>query len=156
MSQKLNIVKEDDSDQQPWYANGLRFECTGCGKCCTGAPGYVWVNEQEIASMAAHLNLTIKEFSNRYLRNVHGRLSLKEHSKTFDCVFLQGKQCQIYQHRPTQCRTFPWWPINLKTEKAWQEAAEYCEGIQPHAPLVELSHIDEQRKIQEEETNAHS
>ena len=36
-----------DTPRQPsdaWYAEeGLAFECTGCGDCCTGAPGYVWV-----------------------------------------------------------------------------------------------------------------
>ena len=45
----------DATAQQPWYAGGLRFTCTGCGDCCTGAPGYVWVNQQEIdALMAEH------------------------------------------------------------------------------------------------------
>ena len=29
---------------------GLRFECTQCGDCCTGAPGYVWVNKAEISA----------------------------------------------------------------------------------------------------------
>lgn len=152
MSEKLNILKETDEDQKPWYAKGLNFKCTGCGKCCTGAPGYVWVTDDEIAAMADHLNLTPKEFAKRYLRQVHGRLSLREHSKTFDCVFLNGKQCQIYMHRPIQCRTFPWWPLNLKSEEAWKEAAEYCEGIQADAPLVELDQIEEQRLIQEEIT----
>ena len=22
--------------QEPWYKDGLRFKCTGCGDCCTG------------------------------------------------------------------------------------------------------------------------
>ncbi|MFM1805538.1 MAG: hypothetical protein RL136_2417, partial [Planctomycetota bacterium] len=28
--------------QAPWYAEGLRFECTQCGNCCSGGPGAVW------------------------------------------------------------------------------------------------------------------
>ena len=31
--------------QQAWYSEGLRFECTQCGACCSGEPGYVWVDE---------------------------------------------------------------------------------------------------------------
>ena len=31
------------ADSPEWYRDGLRFECTRCGACCTGAPGYVWV-----------------------------------------------------------------------------------------------------------------
>ena len=27
---------------EPWYRDGLRFQCTQCGNCCTGDPGVVW------------------------------------------------------------------------------------------------------------------
>jgi hypothetical protein len=45
-------------DEHPWYKDGLRFTCTGCGDCCTGAPGYVWVNKEEIEALAAETNNT--------------------------------------------------------------------------------------------------
>lgn len=137
-------------DQSPWYNQGLRFECTGCGQCCTGAPGYTWVNKDEIQQIAQFLNLTVNEFSRQYLRRVKGRLSLLELPKTYDCIFLKDKKCQIYPVRPTQCKTYPWWPQNLKTEKEWQEAARFCEGIQPNAPVVSLETIEQQRIIQEQ------
>ncbi|MFI5343581.1 MAG: YkgJ family cysteine cluster protein [Chlamydiales bacterium] len=151
MKSKLKVIEES----KPWYADGLRFKCTECGQCCTGAPGYVWVNDQEIEQIASHLNLSIEEFAQRYLRRVRGRLSLLEHPKTFDCVFLKDKKCQIYSIRPTQCRTFPWWPRQLKSAKDWQEAAQYCEGIQSDAPLVPFEVIEQQRLIQENESNGH-
>lgn len=136
-------------DNSPWYADGLRFECTGCGQCCTGAPGYIWVSGEEIQQIAQFLNFSIEEFSERYLRRVKGRLSLLELPKTFDCIFLKDKKCQIYSVRPIQCRTFPWWPKNLKSEKEWRDAARFCEGIRAEAPLIPLETIEEQRKIQE-------
>jgi hypothetical protein len=34
--------------------------------------------------------------------------------------------------RPTQCRTFPWWPQHLVSDYDWQLAAADCEGI--HVP----------------------
>ncbi len=46
---------KDGMSQQPWYQDGLKFRCTGCGDCCTGAPGYVWVNKEEIAALAVYL-----------------------------------------------------------------------------------------------------
>ncbi|WP_068470114.1 YkgJ family cysteine cluster protein [Candidatus Protochlamydia phocaeensis] len=141
----LKVIQEDD----PWYRKGLSFKCTGCGQCCTGAPGYIWVSEQEIEQIAAFLQISLHEFSQRYLRRVKGKWSLLELPKTYDCVFLKDKKCQIYPVRPTQCRTYPWWPQNLKSEKDWQEAAKICEGICLDAPLVAFEAIEEQRAIQE-------
>jgi Fe-S-cluster containining protein len=135
-------------DHPHWYAKGLNFECTGCGQCCTGSPGYVWVDEQEILKIAEFLQLTVEEFSRCYLRRVQGGVSLIELPKTYDCIFLKDKKCQIYQVRPTQCRTFPWWPHHLKSENDWQEAARHCEGIHPEAPLVPIETIEQQREIQ--------
>lgn len=141
-------------DHSPWYAEGLHFECTGCGQCCTGSPGYIWVNEQEIESIATFLNLSIQEFSHLYLRRVKGRFSLLELPKTYDCIFLKDKKCQIYPVRPTQCRTFPWWPQNLKSKEEWEKVSRSCEGISPDAPLISARIIDQQRTIHENSTDA--
>ena len=40
---------------EPWFKDGLRFTCTGCGDCCSGAPGFVWVSEEDIERLANHL-----------------------------------------------------------------------------------------------------
>lgn len=146
MPERLKVVQEE----KPWYSEGLRFKCTGCGKCCTGAPGYVWVTEKEIEEIASYLNISIQEFGRKYLRRVGNRYSLTERSKTYDCVFLEnGTKCGIYPVRPTQCRTFPFWPDLLKSEKDWQSGASYCEGISQEAPLVEYDHIKEQLRKEE-------
>src|SRR5690606_15561824 len=44
-----------------WYRDGLRFECTQCGNCCTGMPGHVWVDEADIARIAEYLDKPIGE-----------------------------------------------------------------------------------------------
>lgn len=141
----LKVIQEET----PWYAEGLRFECTGCGQCCTGAPGYVWVDEEEIQKIADYLNLSVEEFSQRYLYRVKGRFSLIDLPKTYDCIFLKDKKCTIYSVRPMQCRTFPWWPRLLKSAEDWQEAALTCEGIHIAAPVVPCEIIEQQRAIQE-------
>ena len=48
--------------EKPWYHEGLRFECTGCGDCCTGAPGYVWLTEEEIRALAEAGGATPEQF----------------------------------------------------------------------------------------------
>ena len=130
------------SDREPWYKEGLHFQCTGCGKCCTGCPGYVWVTLDEICTIAAYLNISVDEFSRRYLRQRDGRYALVEmKSRNYDCIFLKDFKCLIYQVRPKQCRTFPWWKENLTSEESWKEAAQRCEGICDSAPLVSFEEI---------------
>lgn len=136
---------------KPWYKDGLRFACTQCGACCTGSPGYVWVSEEEIVEMATFLKITTAEFKRLYTRQVNGQLSLKEFPKSFDCIFLRGKQCTLYGSRPKQCRTFPFWPENVKSKESWEETAKRCEGINhEHAPVIPLSDINKQLKILDE------
>lgn len=126
----------------PWYKKGLRFKCTGCGGCCTGSPGYVWVSPSEAEAMAERLNIPLEEFLKKYTRRIGNRVTLKEHPKTYDCVFLKGKRCELYDVRPKQCRTFPWWSENLKSSDDWKETAARCEGIDhPDAPLISLEEI---------------
>lgn len=132
----------------PWYDKGLRFQCTGCGKCCTGSPGYVWINEHEIEEMASFLQISVQEFMKKYVRRVGSRYSLVELKPNYDCVFLKDRKCQVYGARPIQCRTYPWWPQNLNSEESWQETARTCEGISEESPLVSRDSIEEQQLIQ--------
>jgi Fe-S-cluster containining protein len=137
----------------PIYAEGLRFKCTECGKCCTGGPGAVWMTRTEIIRMAEYLELEMFEFARRYLRKIGGRFSLKESGPEYDCVFLEGKRCTVYPVRPVQCRTFPWWPNNISSPKGWAAAAAECEGISPDAPVVPREEIEKQLQIYREESN---
>jgi Fe-S-cluster containining protein len=130
-----------------WYKEGLRFKCTGCGQCCTGSPGYVWINAQEMEAMAQALNISLEAFTRKYTRKVGNRYSLREHPTTYDCVFLKGKKCDVYTARPKQCRTFPWWPEHMKSPAHWEQVKERCEGVDhPDAPLVSIGEIHTQLK----------
>ncbi|HUS48078.1 MAG TPA: YkgJ family cysteine cluster protein [Phycisphaerae bacterium] len=119
----------------PWYAAGLAFECVGCGNCCAGPhEGYVWVGQADIAAIAKHLGKSEPEMRDCYLRNVRGRYSLIEYQDTKDCVFLVpdgrgGRTCAIYQVRPLQCRTWPFWKSNLRSPDSWACAGRRCPGI---------------------------
>jgi uncharacterized protein len=144
MSHSLNVI----NDGEPWYADGLRFKCTECGQCCTGSPGYTWVSVKEVEEISEHLKIPIADFARKYLRIVDGKIALLEDPVNYDCIFLRDKKCSIYAIRPKQCRTFPWWPKNLKSKADWQEAARYCEGISMDAPVVAVGIIQEQLSIQ--------
>jgi len=134
--------------KKKWYAKGLQFECSGCGDCCTGSPGYVWVKEEEIAAIAAHLDSDIDTFEEHYVRKIGARKSLKELPQlNYDCVFLDEKRrCTVYEVRPEQCRTWPFWDSNLKTEKDWAYACQVCPGSGT-GKLHSIQAIETQRKV---------
>jgi Fe-S-cluster containining protein len=125
----------------PWYQNGLKFECTQCGNCCTGAPGYVWVNKAEIAALAEHKNMSVEEFEQQYVRDVGVRKSLVEYENG-DCVFFDNiaRNCTVYHHRPRQCKTWPFWQSNVATEAAWRDTCEVCPGS-GEGQLYSVEHI---------------
>jgi Fe-S-cluster containining protein len=118
----------------PWYIGGLHFECQGCGDCCSGPEeGFIWITKDEINMLAAHLQISSDELRKKYLRRVGLRFSIKENPQTKDCAFLSGqkgsKGCAVYNFRPMQCRTWPFWPSNLAGEYDWNTAAIRCPGI---------------------------
>ncbi len=120
--------------EKKWYYDGLAFSCKGCGRCCSGPDeGYVWVSSEEIQAIAEYLNLTPEAFKKQCLRRVGIRHSLLENELDKDCIFLTrtetGKGCRIYPVRPRQCRTWPFWSVNLQSEKTWQFAGQVCPGI---------------------------
>jgi Fe-S-cluster containining protein len=131
-------------NDQPWFKDGLRFTCTGCGDCCTGAAGYVWVNGAEIAALASQVGLDVETFESRYVRRIGIRKSLVEFSNG-DCVFFdnQSRKCGVYEARPRQCKTWPFWDSNLRSPAAWKQTCEVCPGS-GQGQLVSLESIREQ------------
>jgi Fe-S-cluster containining protein len=135
-------------NESPWYRDGLRFTCTACGNCCTGAPGYVWVNKDEIAAMASRLGaLSLEEFEDMYVRKIGIRKSLREYPNG-DCVFFdsRSRKCMVYEARPRQCRTWPFWDSNLRTPAAWRQTCEICPGS-GHGRMYQLEEIEGQRSV---------
>ena len=79
--------------------------------------------------MASALEIPVRRFFHLFVRRVNGRWSLTERNGT-ECVFwLEGIGCRVYDSRPGQCRTFPFWQGNLKSAEAWRRTGDDCEGI---------------------------
>ncbi|MGP1345947.1 MAG: YkgJ family cysteine cluster protein [Phycisphaerales bacterium] len=124
-------------DGGEWYARGLRFECTQCGACCTGPPGFVGFTDGEARGLARALGVGLEEFLERFTQDTPEGRSLAEvrTEHGFDCVFLDrttvpGKGvCGVYAARPMQCRTFPWWPEHLASRRRWEALGRSCEGV---------------------------
>lgn len=132
--------------RQPFFKNGIQFECTGCGDCCRLGDGFVYPSEEDIQYLANHLGLSLSAFADKYLEVHKERFVLS--SKGDDCVFLKEDGCSVYEARPTQCRTYPFWPANMKSSYRWKMTVEDCEGIGQGRlyPADEIAHILKEQK----------
>jgi Fe-S-cluster containining protein len=107
-------------------------KCEECGgKCCTGESGYIWVTSLEADKIANFLNISVKEFYEKYLIKVDYRFSIKEKElskNNFACLFFDenSNKCMIYDVRPNQCKTFPFWEF-FRNNK--EEVKKECPGI---------------------------
>lgn len=127
-------MTEDLQAQAPFS-----FDCHRCGNCCRVGHGQVWVTEMDVQKMASRLQMPVEGFVTRIVRSVGGRLSLREEGDG-SCSLLQGSNaCTVYEERPAQCRSFPFWPQLMEEGRALELAAGYCQGIQryPDPGLVQ-------------------
>ena len=129
--------------KNPWYSDGLRFECTACGGCCGGFPGFVWLSPEEIATFAGHLRLPHEDFLADHCRRLGTRWTLRE-TENWNCVMLKDGKCRVYGIRPVQCRTFPFWDENLDSPRDWTNAAKSCPGM-GRGRLFEFAEIERLR-----------
>lgn len=131
---------------EPWYADGLRFNCTRCGNCCTGEAGFVWVNDEEIAAIAEFRNEPLEEVTGLYTRREGDRRSLRERANG-DCIFFDREAgCTVYPVRPRQCRTWPFWESNVLSPKSWGETAAACPGCN-QGELIPADEITRRVKV---------
>ncbi len=119
------------SKAAPFYEKGLRFQCQGSGNCCTshGEFGFVFLTIDDRRRFAKHLKTSTAVFTRKYCDLKDGVWHLKEDPKNPDCMFLKNKRCSVYEARPTQCRTWPFWP-EVMNPKSWtKEVASFCPGV---------------------------
>jgi uncharacterized protein len=116
---------------ESWFSKGVQFTCqSGCVRCCGGAPGDVFISDDELRAIADFLKMSVKEFDDSYVRHYSsGKMSLTER-RNGDCILLDGaKGCSVYSVRPQQCRDYPFWPEIMKSPFAWLKEAQRCPGI---------------------------
>ncbi len=111
-----------------FYRDGLRFACRGDGKCCVsrGRYGYVYLSFNDRRRLAGHFGMSLAAFTERHVIKKDGVYQLRYTGR--DCPFLSDGRCAVYEARPWQCRTWPFWPENMDSEVWEQEVLAYCPG----------------------------
>jgi Fe-S-cluster containining protein len=88
------------------------------------------VSDDEINALAGRLDLSNEEFRHRYTHRLrNGDVSLVE-KENYDCIFFDRKRgCTVYDDRPKQCRTWPFWSSVVFSNETWDDEAAECPGM---------------------------
>ncbi|QKF82464.1 YkgJ family cysteine cluster protein [Halarcobacter ebronensis] len=106
--------------------------CESCqGNCCIGESGNIWINKEEMINLSEYLKISLDEVMFSFLEKRGYKYSIKETKvaeNNYACVFfdLERRACSIYEVRPVQCRTFPFWDY-FKTKE--DEVKKECPAI---------------------------
>ncbi|MGE4583347.1 MAG: YkgJ family cysteine cluster protein [Sphaerochaeta sp.] len=116
-----------------FYEEGLQFACKeGCNYCCSCEPGFVFLSREDLERLVRFTALAEEKFINTYCRKVpmggFSMLSLLERDN-FDCIFLTKQGCSVYEARPRQCRTYPFWRNVMESKESWEQEKQACPGI---------------------------
>jgi len=89
------------------------------------------MSPDEVQQASAVLDMDPRDFVKAYashtLQDRDGKEWIRLHEvnndedDSFACVFLENNQCSIYNARPVQCRTYPFWPSILVDEESWND-----------------------------------
>jgi Fe-S-cluster containining protein len=128
-------IPSKTTNKKVWYSEGLQFACQGSGKCCTshGEFGFVYLSLKDRKALALFHGLSERDFRLLYCRQVDGFWALKDagpkQANPNDCQFLKDKRCTVYEARPTQCRTWPFWPEVMNPRKWKKDVEAFCPGV---------------------------
>ncbi|WP_324170910.1 YkgJ family cysteine cluster protein [Sulfurimonas sp.] len=119
-------MKKDGFDYT--FDSSACFSCEG--RCCTGDSGYIFVTKNEIEKISKLLSVEENNFVKNYLFKKGYKYSIKEmkYNDSYECIFYDRdiKACSIYDERPSQCRTFPFWDYyKIRLDELKQE----CPGV---------------------------
>ncbi len=109
-------MPDQPSAEPVWY------QCQRCTNCCRW-PGFVRVSAEDIRRIALFLKCGEHDFIQTYtrLRPARDGLALMDKANG-ECIFLNGRDCQIQSAKPAQCAGFP----NTWNFPGWRDV---CEAI---------------------------
>ncbi len=124
-----------------WYHDKeLKFECQeGCSKCCeveSGEYGHVSFHHTDVERLSVQERKEVIWL---------GRANTKKHEYwevpitwNSPCMFLENyaadgdpdiNGCNVHNVKPKPCAAYPFWPVVMESEEAWNKEAEFCPGI---------------------------
>jgi Fe-S-cluster containining protein len=92
----------------------------------------VYLTEGDLVRAARFTGMRPKAFEKKYVYRTKNQVRFRK-PREKQCPFLittgDHRGCSIHPAKPTQCRTFPFWPELVENPVSWKATARYCPGI---------------------------
>jgi len=88
----------------------------------------VYLTETDLKRAAKFVGMPVRAFEKKYVYRTRHQMRFRK-PREKQCPFLEGHGCSIHPGKPTQCRTFPFWPELVESKREWARTAKYCPGI---------------------------
>ena len=92
----LRRIAEEIEDQ---------IDCTACANCCKVAT--VKLSERDVERLARFLRMPAERLLAEYAMESDEEGLVLRRTEEAGCVFLNGRECAVYEARPDICRRFP-------------------------------------------------
>ncbi len=110
----------------------------------------VYLTEGDLKRAAKFVGMSAKAFEKKYVYRTRHQMRFRKPPEK-QCTFLGEHGCSIHPAKPTQCRTFPFWPEIVGLKAAWNRTGRYCPGI----GKGELIQIGTAMEVAEEQRRAY-
>lgn len=82
-----------------------QIDCTQCANCCKVAT--VQVTDRDVERLARHLRIPAARFLAEYTTESEEEGRILRRDRESGCIFLNGRDCTVYEARPDTCQRFP-------------------------------------------------
>jgi Fe-S-cluster containining protein len=82
-----------------------QIDCTECANCCKVAT--VEVSERDVERLAKYLRIPPAKFVAEYTMESEEEGRILRRDERTGCIFLDGRECTVYEARPDICQRFP-------------------------------------------------
>jgi Fe-S-cluster containining protein len=82
-----------------------QIDCTECANCCKVAT--VEVSERDVERLAKYLRIPPAKFVAEYTVESEEEGRILRRDERTGCIFLDGRDCTVYEARPDICQRFP-------------------------------------------------
>ena len=91
-----------EAEERVWK----RIDCTTCANCCREVSPTL--SENDLDRLATHVGMNRSEFASKYLKQADSTTDNPWIMRERPCPFLKDNRCSVYDHRPANCRDYPY------------------------------------------------